>query len=101
MRISAVGQMPELWSTQDASELYDVSRWGKGYVSINEEGEICIHPTKEPSRSINLLRLVENLELRGISLPVLIRFNDILRHRLEEIHGAFRAAIAEHQYQGG
>jgi len=97
---TSVGQMPELWSTLDASELYDVANWGKGYVSINGGGELCVHPTKEPLESINLVKLVENLERRGISMPVLIRFNDILRHRLEEIHSAFQSAIAEHQYQG-
>ena len=98
---SVIEQVSETWSVQESNELYDVASWGKGYFSINDAGEMCVHPTKEPARSISLKKLVDNLVLRGIHLPLLIRFNDILRHRLEEIHGAFQSAIAEHQYQGG
>jgi arginine decarboxylase len=61
---------------------------------------VQVHPTKEPSRAIDLKELVDRLQLRGISLPVLIRFTDILKHRLGDIHAAFQAAIAQHQYQG-
>ena len=88
------------WSVQDASELYEVPRWGNGYFSVNPAGHLQVHPTKEPARGIDLKELVDRLELRGISLPVLVRFTDILKHRLGEIHGAFQAAIAQHQYQG-
>jgi len=89
------------WSVQDASELYEVPRWGHGYFSVNATGHVEVHPTKDPARSIDLKELVDRLQLRGISLPVLIRFTDILRHRLGEIHAAFQAAIAQNQYQGG
>jgi arginine decarboxylase len=88
------------WSVHDASELYEVSRWGHGYFSVNDAGHVQVHPTKEPERGIDLKELVDRLQLRGISLPVLVRFTDILKHRLGEIHGAFQAAIAQHQYQG-
>ena len=60
-----------------------------------------VHPEKDPARSIDLKELVDTLILRGISLPILIRFADILKHRLGEIHSAFQTAIAEHHYQGG
>ena len=89
------------WSVHDASELYEVSRWGHGYFSVNEAGHVQVHPTKEPSKAIDLKELVDRLQLRGISLPLLVRFTDILEHRLGEIHGAFQAAITQHQYQGG
>ena len=88
------------WTVQDASELYEVARWGNGYFSINEAGHVQVHPTKDPAKAIDLKELVDRLQLRGISLPVLIRFTDILKHRLGDIHGAFQAAIAQHQYQG-
>jgi arginine decarboxylase len=88
------------WSVHDASELYEVPRWGKGYFSINDAGHVQVHPTKEPGKAIDLKELVDRLQLRGISLPVLVRFTDILKHRLGDIHGAFQAAIAQHQYQG-
>jgi arginine decarboxylase len=89
------------WSVHDASELYEVPRWGHGYFSVNAAGHVQVHPTKDPGRAIDLKELVDRLQLRGISLPVLVRFSDILEHRLGEIHAAFQAAIAQQQYQGG
>src|SRR5258708_6950131 len=90
----------ERWTPQVASELYDVASWGKGYFSVGENGHVRVHPEKDPARSIDLKQLVDTLVLRGINLPILIRFADILKHRLGEIHSAFAAAIAEHKYQG-
>src|SRR6187431_3682122 len=88
------------WSVHDASELYEVARWGNGYFSVSPNGHLQVHPTKDPQSAIDLKELVDRLQLRGISLPVLIRFTDILKHRLGEIHTAFTSAIAQHQYQG-
>ena len=90
----------EVWSITDANELYEVSRWGKGYFSINANGHVQVHPTKDTSRAIDLKQLVDDLQARGITLPLLIRFSDILKHRLADIHDAFQAAIAQHQYGG-
>jgi arginine decarboxylase len=88
------------WSITEATELYDVARWGQGYFSINDFGHAVVHPTKDPARGVDLKRLIDRLELRGLSAPVLLRFTDILKHRLGEIHSAFQSAIATHQYQG-
>ena len=88
------------WSVHDASELYEVARWGHGYFSVNAAGHLRVHPTKDEARSIDLKELIDRLQLRGISLPVLVRFTDILRHRLGDIHAAFQAAIAQNQYRG-
>ena len=84
----------------DASELYEVERWGKGYFAVGANGHVQVHATKDPERSIDLKQLVDHLQLRGIGLPILIRFRDILRGRLADIHGAFQAAIQQHQYEG-
>ena len=89
-----------VWSVQDASELYEVARWGNGYFSVNASGHVEVHPTKDPARGLDLKELVDRLQLRGISLPVLIRFTDVLRHRLGDIYAAFQSAITQHQYQG-
>jgi arginine decarboxylase len=88
------------WSIAEAGELYDVSRWGKGYFSVGQNGHLWVHPDKEPSRGLDLKELVDNLQLRGISLPLLIRFGEILQHRLGEMHGAFQTAITEQGYKG-
>jgi len=97
---TALREPTEQWTTLDAAELYDVASWGKGYFSVGANGNLHVHPTKDPARAIDLKKLVDTLVLRGISLPILIRFGDILRHRLSEIYQAFESAIAEHGYQG-
>jgi len=89
------------WSVHDASELYEVPRWGHDYFSVNAAGHVQVHPAKNRAQAIDLKELIDRLQLRGISLPVLVRFTDILRHRLGEIHAAFQAAITQNQYQGG
>jgi arginine decarboxylase len=95
-----VWEPTDRWTSQDASELYDVASWGKGYFSTGENGHLWVHPTKETQRKIDLKELVDQLMLRGISPPILIRFGDILQHRLAEIQHAFQNAIHEHGYQG-
>ena len=97
---AAVWEPSERWTIQDACELYDIASWGKGYFSIGSNGRVWVHPEKEPARGIDLKELVDSLILRGISPPILIRFAGILKHRLGEIHDAFRSAIAEHGYRG-
>ncbi|MGH9584234.1 MAG: biosynthetic arginine decarboxylase, partial [Bryobacteraceae bacterium] len=96
-----VREPADRWTTTDAAELYDVASWGKGYFSVGENGNLFVHPAKEPSRGIDLKQLIDTLEWRGISLPILVRFGGILRHRLAEIHQAFDNSMREHGYQGG
>src|SRR5579885_1897780 len=91
----------ERWTPQSASDLYDVASWGKGYFSVGDNGHVHDHPENDPARSIDIKELVDTLVLRGINLPILVRFADILKHRLGELHSAFETAIAEHKYQGG
>jgi arginine decarboxylase len=95
-----VREPADRWSTAEAGELYDVASWGKGYFSVGNNGHIWVHPDKDTNRSLDLKELVDNLQLRGIALPILIRFGEILKHRLGEMHQAFQNAIAEHNYRG-
>jgi arginine decarboxylase len=90
----------ERWTVTDASELYDVAAWSKGYFSVGENGHLWVHPNKDPNRRADLKALVDSLVLRGINLPILIRFAEILKDRLSDLHSAFRAAITEHNFQG-
>jgi len=99
-RLNRTWRVGDPWSIAEASELYEIARWGAGYFSIGASGSVHVHPTKEPDRFIDLKDLTENLVLRGIDVPVLIRFSDILRHRLKDIHDAFQTAIAQNGYQG-
>jgi arginine decarboxylase len=95
-----VREPADRWSIAEAGELYDVSRWGKGYFSVGNNGHLWVHPNKESARGIDLKELVDNLQLRGISLPLLIRFGEILQHRLGEMHQAFQTSITEQGYKG-
>ena len=88
------------WTVTDASELYHVPRWGNGYFSVQPDGHVHVHPDKDPKRSIDLKKLVDRLQMRGLNLPILLRFNGILRNRLSEIRQVFDQAIADHKYQG-
>ena len=59
-----------------------------------------VHPTKDPNLAIDMKELIERLQLRGLDLPILLRFNGILKDRLREIHDVFAQAINEHDYKG-
>src|ERR1700746_774255 len=98
---SVPGREPaDRWSTADASELYDVASWGKGYFSVGKNGHLWVHPDKDSNRGLDLKELGDHLQLRGIGLPLLIRFGEILKHRLGEMSQAFQTSIAEQGYRG-
>ncbi len=88
------------WSIEESRELFNIPEWGKGFFEINEKGNIVVLPEKNQKRSLDIKALVDALTDRGISPPLLIRFTDILRKRIEELQGAFDKAIAEYGYKG-
>ena len=88
------------WSTADAADLYEVARWGNGFFSVGPNGHLLVHPDKDPTKSIDLKQLVDRLQVRGIDLPILLRFAEILQHRLGELHGVFTHAMRENGYRG-
>jgi arginine decarboxylase len=93
-------KLMDQWTIQDAYETYNIKNWGKGYFSINEPGNVVVHPTKDDKQGIDIKLLVDQLQARGIQLPILLRFTDILRHRINEMHQAFQQAMTEFQYKG-
>src|SRR3712207_1803835 len=95
-----VSDPTEKWKVHDALDVYGVRNWGKGYFGINKAGHVVVHPDKNTDRAIDLKDLVDQLQARGIQLPILLRFTDILRHRVGEIHAAFQSAITEFGYAG-
>ena len=88
------------WSPVDAAEMYEVPRWSNGYFSVGDDGNVRVHPDRQPEHSLDLMELVNRLQLRGLDTPVLLRFNGIIRDRLKEIHDAFHGAIREYEYSG-
>ncbi|MGH8284198.1 MAG: biosynthetic arginine decarboxylase [Steroidobacteraceae bacterium] len=87
------------WRVEDSLELYHVNGWGKGYFSINAAGHVVVRPDTEANREIDLYEVVEGLKARDLTAPVVVRFSDILAHRLKHLHDAFAQAIAENEYQ--
>jgi arginine decarboxylase len=90
----------EPWDIQQARELYNVQRWGAKYFDINDAGRVVARPLQEAGAAVDLTDVIEETKARGLKFPVLIRFQDILRHRVEAINMAFRSAITEFNYQG-
>jgi len=88
------------WSTESSAELYNVEGWGNDYFSINPRGNLAVHPGGPGTQSIDLKELVDEVSERGIGLPLLIRFGEIIRARLDELHGAFAGAIGEYGFRG-
>src|ERR1041384_3742723 len=93
-------ELIEQWKIQDALDIYEVRHWGKGYFGINDKGHVTVHPNKKPEQAVDLKELIDQLQERGIQLPILLRFTDILRQRVGEIYEAFKTAISEYNYQG-
>lgn len=87
------------WTVSDAMDLYNIRNWGYPYFSINDQGNACVHPQGPEGPTLDLKQLVDELQRRGISLPILIRFSDILRARVEALNEAFRRAIEEYGYK--
>ncbi|HMO17535.1 MAG TPA: biosynthetic arginine decarboxylase [Oligoflexia bacterium] len=88
------------WTIDQSRTLYNVENWGAGYFDINAGGNISVAPDGPDGPRIDLYKLVEAVKERDIELPVLFRFNGILRHRVKAIHQAFVNAIKEFDYSG-
>ncbi len=90
------------WNSDKAAELYGVRNWGGGYFNINERGEVAATPRGAPgSPAVSLYEVVQGLKERGMNMPVLLRFGDILDSRIQILHEGFARAIREAGYQGG
>jgi len=88
------------WDIAAARNLYNIHRWGAQYFDINEAGHVVAKPLQNGGVAVDLTDVVEEAKGRGLNFPLLIRFQDILRHRVESINLAFRNSIAEYEYQG-
>jgi len=88
------------WDTQAARNLYNVHRWGANYFDINDAGHVIAKPLQDAGTAVDITDVIEEAKSRGLKFPVLIRFQDILRNRVESINLAFRSSITEFNYQG-
>ncbi len=96
-----VTPQPRPWSLEDARDLYNIEGWGVGYFRVNAKGNVSVHPSRDPDRGLDLFEIATDLEAQGISLPLLLRFPDILRTRIETLTRRFARAMEEFEYDGG
>jgi len=97
---SSVGPAAPGWSIEKSIELYQVRGWGEPYFTVNGEGNVEVRPDPSQDRAIDLFALTQDLKARGLELPLLIRFSDILADRIRRLNECFAKAIAEYNYQG-
>ncbi|MGA0869261.1 MAG: biosynthetic arginine decarboxylase, partial [Planctomycetota bacterium] len=88
------------WTVRDSAELYQVQNWGGDYFSVREDGQVVVHPDGSGGAQVGLLDLVRDLEKRGYEMPMLLRFSDILRNRVQTLSKSFGQAISAYDYRG-
>jgi arginine decarboxylase len=88
------------WTIEESRDLYNIEGWGIGYFDINELGHVTVHPTRSADRGLDLFEIAMDLEAQGVGLPLLLRFSDILRTRIEGLTERFHGAMAEFEYTG-
>ena len=91
---------PPTWTVKDAEKLYNMNGWGLGYFRINPDGHVTVHPDANRKRGLDLYHLATDLHAQGVGLPLLLRFSDILKSRIEALSGEFSNAIKEFGYEG-
>lgn len=87
------------WRVEDSAELYNINGWGINYFSINEKGNVIVTP-REGAVAVDLKELIDELSLRDVACPVLLRFPDILDSRIEQMDSCFKIAAAEYEFKG-
>src|SRR6478672_7257886 len=99
-RAEANGAEP--WTIESARTLYNIEGWGIGFFDINAKGHVVVRPdSNRPERELDLYEMAVDLEEQGVGLPVLLRFSDILRSRIEALNAKFTHAREEYAYEGG
>jgi arginine decarboxylase len=87
------------WDIEAAISTYNVDAWGHGYFSVNSAGNVVVKPLLDGGGSIDLLEVVQEARERGLGFPLVMRFQDLLRHRVQTVNRAFQAAMGEFVYR--
>jgi arginine decarboxylase len=91
--------MNQPWDIPSAVSLYNIDRWGNGYFGINDLGNLVVYPTQNTATPIDIMECIAAARGEGLGFPLLLRFQDLLRHRVEAINRAFIGAIEEFKFQ--
>ncbi|WP_437871267.1 biosynthetic arginine decarboxylase [Sorangium sp. So ce363] len=90
----------DVWTTEDAKSLYMIDRWGRGYFDVSPDGNLTVAPLQERGSKIAIRDVVDAALEQGLRTPLLIRFQDLLHHRVRALNEAFNRAIAESKFRG-
>ena len=88
------------WTAEDSSSLYMIDRWGAGYFDVSPSGDLTVAPLQEGGIAIPIIDVLREAQTLNLQAPLLIRFQDLLRHRVETLNNSFNQAIAENGYRG-
>ena len=92
-------QEDQAWTIEDSAALYMIDRWGAGYFGVNANGDLCVAPLQD-NVTVPIMDVLREAEALNLRAPILIRFQDLLRHRVETLNNAFNRAIGEHRFRG-
>jgi arginine decarboxylase len=95
-----INHMMGSWGVSDSLKQYHIESWGNEYFSINPSGNMTVHPKRGEGPGIDLLSVIEEIRTNGMSMPVLVRFQDIIQHRVISLNEAFKKSISEFNYKG-
>ena len=90
----------EIWSIEQSTDTYAINNWGDGYFSINVHGHVCVKPTSNKEIELDLYEIAQSLKDKNLSLPVLVRFTDVLKDRVTRLADAFEKACVSNNYRG-
>src|SRR5579883_1229659 len=88
------------WTVDDSISTYNIDRWGLGYFSVNDAGNISVSPLRSKGATIDLTDVIREAQDRGLQFPMVVRFQDLLRDRVDWLNRAFNEAIADNKYTG-
>jgi arginine decarboxylase len=98
--VPSTADLTPRWTVEKSAELYQIRGWGEPYFGVNERGCVEVRPDPSQQKTIDLYALAQDLKARGLDLPLLIRFSDILSDRIRRLNECFAKAIAEYSYAG-
>ena len=90
----------KIWSIEHSTHTYSINNWGDGYFAINAKGHVCVKPSSDKEIELDLYDIAQSLKDKNLSLPVLVRFTDILKDRVTRLNDAFEKACVTNNYQG-
>ena len=88
------------WTTSKAIEHYNIENWGSGYFGVNDKGHLCVYPYGAPGPSIDFMDVIDEIHDKKLSFPCVVRFQDILRSRVQNLIKTFHKQIQEQNYSG-